>query len=82
MARQAGGVPARTFKPGDVIFRRGEPANGEVYLVHKGTVEVRRTVDGEERILRTLGPGELLGEVALFPPGDRAYSAARSHGRT
>lgn len=75
MARQVGGVPARTFKPGDVIFRQGDPANGEVYLVHQGTVEVRRTVDGEERILRTLDPGDLLGEVALFRQGPHSATA-------
>ncbi len=75
MARQVGGLPARTFRPGDVIFRQGDPADGEAYLVHQGTVEVRRSLDGEERILRTLGMGDLLGEVALFRQGPHSATA-------
>lgn len=68
-------IPTRPFKPGEVIFRQGDPASGEAYLVHTGTIEVRRTVDGEERILRTLGPGDLLGEVALFGQGSHSATA-------
>ena len=65
-----------TFKPGDVIFRQGDPASEEVYLVHEGMVEVRSRIDGEERFLRTLGKGALLGEVALFRQGAHSATAA------
>jgi CRP-like cAMP-binding protein len=66
---------SRTFLPGDVIFRQDDAANGEAYLVHAGTVEVRRRVDGEERVLRTLGKGDLLGEVALFRAAPHSATA-------
>jgi CRP/FNR family transcriptional regulator, cyclic AMP receptor protein len=67
MARQVEDMPTRTFKPGDVIFRQGDRvATGEAYLVQNGAVEVRRRHGGKERVLRTLGKGDLLGEVALF----------------
>ena len=66
MARGFAGVPARTFQKGDVIFRQGDVMNGEAYLVHKGVVEVRKLVDGEERALKILRQGDLLGELALF----------------
>jgi CRP-like cAMP-binding protein len=68
-------VPARTFRKGDVIFRQDDPMNGEAFLVHKGAVEVRRRVDGEERLLKVLGPGDLLGEVALFRAAPHSATA-------
>ena len=68
-------LPSRTFGPGEVIFRQGESAPGEAYLVHEGRVEVRRLVDGEERVLRTLAKGDLLGEVALFRDAPHSATA-------
>jgi len=65
----------RMFKVGEVLFRQGEPASGEAYLVHEGAVEVRRSEDGEERLLRTLGKGDLLGEVALFRSAPHSATA-------
>ena len=70
MARQVEDMPTRTFKAGDVIFRQGNRvATGEAYLVQSGTVEVTRRNGKKERVLRTLGKGDLLGEVALFGRG-------------
>jgi CRP-like cAMP-binding protein len=65
----------RTYNVGDIIFRQGDSANGEAYLVHEGAVEVRRSEDGEERVLRTLGHGDLLGEVALFRSAPHSATA-------
>ena len=68
-------LPSRTFGPGDVIFRQGDNSHGEAYLVHEGSVEVRRLVDGEDRVLRTLAKGNLLGEVALFRDAPHSATA-------
>lgn len=68
-------MESRTFSAGDVIFRQGDAAMGEAYLVHQGAVEVRKSEDGEERIVRTLGQGDLLGEVALFRSGPHSATA-------
>lgn len=67
--------PNETFEAGEVIFREGDDSKNEAYLVHKGAVEVRRRVDGEERVLNTLGKGDLLGEVALFRDGPHSVTA-------
>jgi len=56
-----------------VIFRQGDASSGEAYLVHEGTVEVRKRVGDAERTLRRLRKGDILGEVALFR--DAAHSA-------
>ncbi len=44
-------------------------------MVNEGAVEVRRSEDGEERLLRKLGKGDLLGEVALFRAGPHSATA-------
>ncbi len=75
MAEQVGDMPTKTFEPGDVIFREGDESENEAYLVHEGTVEVRRWVDGEERVLNNLAKGDLLGEVALFRDAPHSVTA-------
>ena len=75
MIRDAGDVPSRTYEPGAVIFRQGDPSSREAYLLHEGTVEVRKEADGEERMRRTLTQGDLLGEVALFRDAPHSATA-------
>lgn len=75
MAERIEHMPTKTFEPGDVIFREGEESQGEAYLVHEGTVEARRRVAGEERVLNTLVKGDLLGEVALFRDAPHSVTA-------
>ena len=75
MSRQIGEVPTRTFQPGDVIFREGDDAKGEAFMVHLGRVEIRKQIGGEERLLNTLNKGELLGHLALFRNAPRSATA-------
>jgi CRP/FNR family cyclic AMP-dependent transcriptional regulator len=57
-------------KPGTELTHQGRPG-GEFFIILEGTVEVRR--DGE--LLRTMGPGEFLGEIALVDGGPRSATA-------
>lgn len=75
MSRQIGEVPTRTFEPGAVIFREGDDAKGEAFMVHQGRVEIRKQIGGQERLLGTLAKGELLGHIALFRNAPRSASA-------
>lgn len=75
MSRQIGDVPSKTFKPGEFIFREGDDAKGEAFMVHQGRVEIRKQIGGEERLLGTLAKGELLGHIALFRNAPRSASA-------
>jgi len=66
---------SRTFGPGDVVFRQGDAAAREAYMVQKGKIEVRKNVDGQDRLLKILGEGDLLGEVALFRDAPHSATA-------
>ncbi|HEY5725347.1 MAG TPA: cyclic nucleotide-binding domain-containing protein [Methylomirabilota bacterium] len=66
MSRQIGEMPTKSFKPGEFIFREGDDAKGEAFMVQDGKVEIRRHFGAEDRVLRVLGKGDLLGELALF----------------
>ena len=75
MSRQSGEIPSRTFKAGDVIFKEGDDAKSEAFLVHEGKVEIRKQFGAEERLLGVIGKGELLGELALFRNAPRSATA-------
>jgi hypothetical protein len=53
----------RSFKAGEVLFRRGDAADELIYVA---SGELRMTEIGER-----VGPGELIGEVGLFSPEKR-----------
>jgi EAL domain-containing protein (putative c-di-GMP-specific phosphodiesterase class I) len=64
----------KVFYPGGVIFREGEAADS-AYIIESGRVEISALVDGEQKALATLGPGELFGEMALVDAGVRTATA-------
>ena len=70
-----GDMERRHFKAGEFIFKEGDDARGEAYVVHAGTVEIRRTFDGADRVLNTLGDGELFGDLGLFRHAPRSADA-------
>ena len=55
---------------GHVLMREGGSGN-EFYVIVDGSVEVTRGGQG----LRTLGPGDFLGEIALVDRGPRTATA-------
>ena len=70
-----GDIERRRFKPGDYIFKEGDEPGGEAYVIHAGTVEIRRSFDGTERVVNRIGEGEPLGEMALFRDARRSAAA-------
>jgi CRP-like cAMP-binding protein len=68
LAVLAEGAQEVSFKPGQVLFRQGEPANG-FYLIERGgvAVEAHEPANGTTLVQR-LGPGDVLGWSWLFPP--------------
>ena len=58
---------------GEHVVREGEL--GEcAYILASGTVEVYRMVDGQEVALRTMGAGEVFGEMAVLTASARTAS--------
>lgn len=60
LQRIANGVKERRFDAGTSIVSTGEPGHG-FYLIVQGRADVKRG----DRTLRTLGPGDYFGELAL-----------------
>ncbi|MBM3531562.1 MAG: cyclic nucleotide-binding domain-containing protein [Alphaproteobacteria bacterium] len=61
---------ARTFVAGDVLLREGA-AGDRAYMIEHGQVEVSKMVDGRKVILNKLGPGAIVGEMALIDKAPR-----------
>lgn len=59
--------------PGSIIFEEGDPADG-VAAILEGHVEVLK----QGRVLATLGPGSVLGELSLFMPSATRTATARA----
>ncbi len=57
----------RTFKEGDTIIQQGQRGVG-FFVIEEGNATV--SIKGE--IVRTLGPGEWFGEIALIDDGPRS----------
>ena len=58
---------------GEWLFRAGEPADS-FFVVDTGSFEVLDDSDGDERILRTLSRGAVVGELATLAQSPRSAS--------
>jgi CRP/FNR family cyclic AMP-dependent transcriptional regulator len=66
LGRLAKGTVRRQFAAGDVIVKEGEQAVAFFYLL-SGRVEVVKGAEGASpKVLRTMGPGDFFGEMALL----------------
>jgi CRP-like cAMP-binding protein len=64
------GVPLRRFEPGERIFLEDD-AGDCLYVVRTGTVDVITF----GRVLETVGPNGIFGEMALIDDGPRSAAA-------
>lgn len=76
-ARDPDGVETVEVPAGQWLFRQGDDADG-MYVVRAGRFEV--VVDGA--VVRRLGPGELVGELALLTGGRRSAGVRASRDGT
>lgn len=75
LKRLADGAIHRVFSLGQVIFLEGEDSAG-LWALEKGHVKVYKlSRDGQEYILRFLGPGEIFNELAALDNAPNAASA-------
>jgi S1-C subfamily serine protease/rhodanese-related sulfurtransferase len=66
-----GDVERRRFKAGEFICHEGDPGQ-EAFIIHAGVIEVRRRINGADKVLARLGEGELVGQMALFRKAPRS----------
>jgi CRP-like cAMP-binding protein len=61
------------LKPGQLLFKEGEASNG-MFLVRKGDFDIFMHKDGTDVVLAKVGPGAMIGEMALFDKKPRSAS--------
>ena len=64
----------RWLKPGDTLFIGGKPGDGCYRLEHGLLKVVVTSPEGKERIVAMLGPGAIVGELAIIDGGPRSAS--------
>ena len=55
----------QSYTPGQEIVRQGDTGVG-AFIIRSGKVEILQEKDGKTTRLSTLGPGEVVGEMALL----------------
>jgi pSer/pThr/pTyr-binding forkhead associated (FHA) protein len=63
-----------SYKPGTVILEEGG-RDQLMFVIESGSVEIFRTDGGVAKTIRTLGPGDFFGEMALLDDQPRTASA-------
>ncbi len=63
----------RTYPPGAVLFREGDPG-GDIFIIKSGEVKVYQERAGQEVQLAQLGKGELLGAMTATTQTSRTAS--------
>ncbi|HUG08370.1 MAG TPA: Crp/Fnr family transcriptional regulator [Acidimicrobiia bacterium] len=59
---------------GSHLFREGEPAVA-AYLIRGGEVDLYRIHSGQPRVVARIGPGSVIGDIAMFGEGTYMSSA-------
>lgn len=68
-------TPRRTIKAGEIIFAEDD-APTTAFLIESGRVCISTIQHGEIRVLGELGPGALLGEMAVIDSAPRSATAS------
>lgn len=66
----------RRFAAGEIIFREGDPAREEAFIIERGLVQISKTdPEGREIHLDVSRPGDIVGEMALIDDKPRMAGA-------
>ncbi len=68
------GFLIRTFNPGDIIFKEGDPGN-EAYLILNGQVKITRQYKKKSMKVNQLGKDQIFGEMAIITGEARTATA-------
>lgn len=67
-------LPVKHYDAGRVIFNEGD-AGDYSFMILSGQVEISKWIDGAKRVLARLGPGEVVGELAIISRQPRTATA-------
>jgi EAL domain-containing protein (putative c-di-GMP-specific phosphodiesterase class I) len=67
-------LQSRNVKAGEMVFAVGDVADF-AYVVESGEIEIRTRSNGVVRCVAIVGPGDLLGEMAMVDDAPRSASA-------
>jgi EAL domain-containing protein (putative c-di-GMP-specific phosphodiesterase class I) len=62
------------LQSGEVLFREGDPPT-TAFILEEGQVEIRATQRGRQVVLAVLGPGAIVGEMAVIDEAPRTATA-------
>lgn len=62
----------KSFAKGAVVYRRGDPGESLMMVIHGRIKLTNTTIHGKEIVLYYVGPGEILGEIAALDGKERA----------
>ena len=68
------GAERLRFNAGRKIFRDGDRADCG-FVIASGRINLIKTLDGEDHVIKTVEPGNILGEMALLTETNRLTSA-------
>ena len=68
------GELGKSYEDGEIVIREGEKGDC-MFVIQSGKVEIFRTTENGEVILRTAGQNEFFGEMALVENDVRSASA-------
>ena len=74
------GLEYRRFAPGETLMIQGEASDGAYVIVSGAVAVAARLPGGGETAIAELGPGDLLGEMALLMRGGKRTATARARG--
>ena len=70
----------KTFQAGDTLFKQGDDGS-HALIIQSGEVEIILAADeDDEAVLATIGPGGIIGEMALLDQSHRMATARASLG--
>src|SRR5438105_2228232 len=64
----------QSYQPGQEIVRQGDTGVG-AFIIRSGRVEIVQSKEGKESKIATLGPGDVIGEMALLDEFPRSATA-------
>ncbi|WP_426417759.1 cyclic nucleotide-binding domain-containing protein [Aestuariirhabdus sp. LZHN29] len=68
---------ALTYTPGEILFKKGEPADS-AYVVMSGEVEVLADTSGADVVVAVRGANSLIGEMAVISKETRSATLRAS----